>query len=415
MKSRPKGRLYCAAGSVRYALLALCAFASTCGFEAVAASSGDVVEVPDPPPPKALHWDLWATGLYQGLVSGDGRDDYDGSGRIDLMARADTGAMGLWQGGSLNAHLTFRDGNASPFRGGALLPVDTAVLLPLDSEGDLVATSLYVGQRIGSKTNLLVGKIDAVDLLAAHPFFGGWGTERFRNIAFVAPPSGVVPPVIIGGVVTHAFPSFKLTGMVFDPNDQTRNYKLSDLFADGTNVSLGLSWGGAIADRPATFGTTATYSTADGRDWRDFGLPPGIETTNREGSWNVAFETSLLLAENGVTPGKGLGLYAKAALADGNPNLIRASFVGGIAGHGMIGARPADSFGVGVFHYNFSDELQDVVAEVSDFDDEQGIEVFYSMALAPWLRITADLQWIDPATAANDAALLAGLRVRIAP
>lgn len=379
------------------------------------AAGGEAPNPPDPLPPKAVHLDLWATGFYQGLLSGDGRDDYDASGRIDLMVRADTGAMGLWQGGSLNTHLTVRDGDASPFRGGALLPVDTGVLLPLDSESDLVATSLYVGQRIGSKTNLLVGKIDAVDLLAAHPFFGGWGTDRFRNIAFVAPPSGVVPPVIIGGVVTHAYPSFKLTGMVFDPNDQTRNYKLSDLFADGTNVSLGLSWGGAIANRPATFGTTATYSTADGRDWRDFGLPPGIETSDREGSWNIAFETSLLLAENGVAPGKGLGLYAKAALADGNPNLIRASFVGGIAGHGMIGARPSDSFGLGVFHYNFSDELQDVVAQVSDFDDETGVELFYTAALAPWLRITADLQWIDPASADNDPALLAGIRLRISP
>jgi len=45
---------------------------------------------------------------------------------------------------------------------------------------------------------MMVGKINAIDLLASHPFFGGWGTDRFWTVAFVAPPSGVVPPVIMG-------------------------------------------------------------------------------------------------------------------------------------------------------------------------------------------------------------------------
>lgn len=368
-----------------------------------------VTEVPP------ISWQFWMTGVHQDLVEGDGVDGSATNWRIDLRLVADTARMGLWDGGSVHTHLTYRDGDPRPFRGGALWPTDSAGLLPLGSDGDLVATSLYLGQRIGESSMLLAGKIDAIDLLASSAFFGGRGTDRFMNVVFVAPPSGVVPPVLMGAVLVHQFSSVKLTTMVFDPGDQTRNYSFDDLFSDGVNLSAGLAWSGSAAGRPVTFGGTATYSTAEGRDWGDFGLPPGTQTTVRDGSYNVAVEGSILLAESAVKANQGLGLYAKAAIADGNPNAIRASVIGGIAGHGVVPGRPDDSFGVGIFHYDFSNELQDVASAVGRFDDERGIEAFYSLGLTSWLHVSVDLQWIDPATAKNDPALLASLRVRIAP
>jgi hypothetical protein len=89
------------------------------------------------------------------------------------------------------------------------------------------------------------------------------------------------------------------------------------------------------------------------------------------------------VASSATLPGKGLGPYAKAA----------------IAGHAIVPGRPLDYFGVGYFFYNFSNELQDAVARLGDFDDEQGIEAFYTLAVTPWLRLTADLQWVNPARA----------------
>jgi porin len=120
------------------------------------------------------------------------------------------------------------------------------------------------------------------------------------------------------------------------------------------------------------------------------------------------------VASSATVPGKGLGLYAKAAIADGNPNPIRGSFVGGIAGHAIVPGRPLDYVGVGYFFYNFSNELQDAVAQLGDFDDEQGIEAYYTLAVTPWLRLTADLQWVDPATGANKSMWVGGLRARLA-
>jgi len=359
-------------------------------------------------------FDFWATGFYQDLLEGAGNDDGDYNGRVDLMINGDTGKLGLWQGGGLHAHVTYRSGDLQGFRGGALFPVHTSGLLPLGSKDDVVATSLYVSQRFGDATRLMLGKIDAIDLLASHPFFGGWGTDRFWSLPFVAPPSGVVPPVIMGGVLTHSFAPYALTAMVFDPNDQTTNYSFNRLFEDGVNVSLGLSWSGELAQRKSGAGITATYSTAEGTDWSQVGLPPGSQTTTNQGSYNVAVELSHVLVESASVPGKGLGLYAKAAIADGNPNPFRRSFVGGVAGHAIVPRRPLDYFGVGCFYYDLSNELQDAVAPVGSLKDEQGIEAYYTLVPTPWLQLSANLQWVNPANGASEQMWLGGLRARLA-
>lgn len=112
--------------------------------------------------------------------------------------------------------------------------------------------------------------------------------------------------------------------------------------------------------------------------------------------------------------GQGLGLYAQAAVADGNPNPIRRSFVGGVFGHAVVPGRPLDHFGIGTFFYDFSDELQGALAPVGSFKDEQGVEAYYVFALTPWLRLSASLQWVDPATGANRSLWVGGLRARVA-
>ena len=361
-----------------------------------------------------IRFDLWATGFYQDLLEGAGNDDGDFSGRVDLMINGDTGKLGLWQGGGLHAHVTYRGGDLPGFRGGALFPVHTSGVLPLGGSDDVVATSLYMSQRFGDATRLMLGKINAVDLLASHPFFGGWGTDRFWNLAFVAPPSGVVPPVIMGGILSHSFAPYTLTAMVFDPNDQTTSYSLNRLFEDGVNASLGLSWSGELAGRKSGAGVTGTYSTAEGTDYTQIGLPPGSQTTTKKGSYNVALELSHLLVESTQVPGKGLGLYAKAAVADGNPNPFKRSFLGGVAGHAIVPGRPLDYFGVGYFFYDLSDQLQDAVATVGSLKDEQGVEAYNAFVPAPWLCLSANLQWVNPANGANPPVWLGGVRMRVA-
>ncbi len=129
---------------------------------------------------------LWATGFSQGQWSGeegtftseDGRGtQFLTGGRLDALIDLATTKAGLWRGGGFHVHLELEGGRVPGFRGGALWPVNAGAILPLASPEQLEATSLYYSQRWGG-TSLLVGKINAIDLLANDPFFGGWGIDR---------------------------------------------------------------------------------------------------------------------------------------------------------------------------------------------------------------------------------------------
>lgn len=57
----------------------------------------------------------------------------------------------------------------------------------------MVATSLHFSQKAGD-FSMAIGKINAVDLADNDPFYGGWGSTRFMKVAFMASPSGWLPP-----------------------------------------------------------------------------------------------------------------------------------------------------------------------------------------------------------------------------
>ncbi len=366
---------------------------------------------------KGIVTELSTTGYFSGLLSGGvGDQSFDFGGRSDAFLHLNTGKLGLWDGGGFHFHMESRyceaADRAEP-RSGGIWPLNTGVVLPLGSPGDVVASSIYYSHRFPTETSLLIGKINAVDLLAADPFFGGWARDRFTNIAFVAPPSGVVPPTIMGAVLSQKLDPFTLTFMAFDSEDRTRDYWIDELFQEGVNLSLGVTWSGEIASRPSSINLTGTYSTKDGADLSSLLLPPDLKGGVKEGSFNVALGFSHLLLESASSPGKGLGIYGKAAVADGNPNPIQASLIGGFAGHGIVPGRPEDVFGIGYYYYNLSDDLQSSLARALRLHDEQGVEIYYNLAVTGWLRLTGDLQWINPARGDFSDAWVASLRTSI--
>ena len=356
--------------------------------------------------------DLSWTGFYQGMAAGDGNDDFESGSRLDALFHLDTGKLGLWDGGGFHVHLESRFGEAQAFRGGALLPVNTGMLVPIGESESVVASSLYYSHAHGD-FSMLLGRINALDLADSDPFYGGYGNTRFMNIAFAAPPSGLFPPVIMGGVFSYRVKPFKFTFMAYDPDDQTGDYGVDQLFNDGVILALSASWSGELAGRTTSVSLGGKYDTGEGADLSEALLPPDLKSGTKDGAFNISMDFSHMLYETPARDGNGLGIYLKGAIADGNPNIIQRSAVAGFAGHGIIPGRPLDVVGLGCFYYNFSDDLQDATAPLAEFDDEQGLELFYNMAVTPWLHITADLQWVNPATGANDDALFAALRTQI--
>jgi porin len=79
----------------------------------------------------------------------------------------------------------------------------------------------------------------------------------------------------------------------------------------------------------------------------------------------------------------------------------------------MFANRPYDSFGIGVYYYNWSNALEDTIDPFLPLDNERGLEIYYSFAITPWFILTADLQIIDPARATFATETIAALRGKI--
>ena len=362
---------------------------------------------------KGTTLNLEYTSSYQGLASGTGDDNYEYGGKFDAFINLDSGKLGLWEGGGLRTHLEYRHGEANAFRGGALWPVNSSQILPLGAKNEVVASSLYFTQKTSAKSSILFGKINVIDLLAADPFFGGWGNKRFMNVAFVAPPSGVLPPTIFGAITILKTSPVAWTFMLYDPNDRTTEYFPDDLFSDGVNISLSGTYPGVLAGRTTTYTAGVAYSTKHGSDLSEVLLPSDLRSGEKEGSYSVSLQFSHFIKESDDNPGDGWGVFIKGAIADGNPNIIKGSVSTGIGGKALFSSRPKDNFGFGYFYYAFSNDLQSAVSPLLDFNDEQGVEAFYSYAVTPWLKVTGDIQYIDPASGDNSNALVTGVRTNI--
>lgn len=196
------------------------------------------------------------TVFEQRLLAGDGTGSWEPSGRYDVFADLDFGKMGLVNGLGFHVHGEGRFGRSRSNFGGQLWPANTGAAIPL-FDPDFAASALYFTQAIGARTLVMLGKINAFDLLAADPVLGGLGTQRFMNFVFVGPPSGVTPASLMGGISIHKSQPVSLTVMVYDPEDRTREQFPRDLFHTGVNVSVGGTWSGTIASRASSIGLTA--------------------------------------------------------------------------------------------------------------------------------------------------------------
>jgi porin len=83
----------------------------------------------------------------------------------------------------------------------------------------------------------------------------------------------------------------------------------------------------------------------------------------------------------------------------------------GFGGSIPFEVRQNDKFGEGFFYKGLSSRLKDALQPL--LRDEYGMEVFYNLALTPWLRVTGDVQVIRPVLTNRDTAVFFGLRTQV--
>lgn len=358
------------------------------------------------------------TQFYQGMTAGEGDEGFEYGGKADLLLKSELGKLGLWDGLSLTVHAEYNFGQSVNGIGGTMLPVNTALQFPgMDGADAFDVSSFYFGQTVGDSFSMVLGKINMVDFGAGKPFAGGAGIDGFWNIAFTAPPSGTVPPYLLGALLSFKTEPATFGLWIFDANSVVNQSGLSDPFADGFTVRGIVSFPVSIADRKGHQGFAVSYSNKDGTDLEDLGdifLPtpdPGTIDA-KDDRYYFAYFLDQYLYQSKANSKEGFGLFGQAAISDGNPNKLDWNVLVGLGGTGLIPGASRDNWGVGYFYYSVSDPFKEALAPIVSIRDEQGLEIFYNHSLTPWFVLGLDLQIISPARA-DETAIFPGVRAVI--
>jgi len=367
------------------------------------------------------------TQFVQGPVAGGVESDVSYGGRIDVEGRVDTRLLGLWRGGALVAKLATRYGESASPDAGGLSPVNTALIDPASSG---TATGLItlayeqvlpLGKKPGNLLVLGIGKFSTVDL-AAEVFMGGSGIRRFMNVSQIAPPTearnvpsvtdGVSMAVELGGEPVFSFG-------VFDPIPSQRTSGLGDLFGEGVTLVPGVIAPTRFFGRPGHQELRGTWSSRELTPFDEIPrliLPRPGDTTGVErvsGSWSVTWSADQFVFVSPGPPRTGWGVFWQVGFADARTNPITRVVTAGVGGTGAFGSRKADEWGVGYTWTGLSGDFKALLDPLVALGDEHQVEAFYNLAMAPWIRLTADLQVIWPARPGVDTAVLPGARLQL--
>ena len=358
------------------------------------------------------------TQFYQGLAAGDGAHVFKYGGKADVLLNANLSKFGFWNGFSLTVHAEQNFGESVNGTGGAIAMVNTALYFPGMNGADAFDfSSVYLQQKFGDSVSLIAGKVNIIDLASGAPFKGGAGIDSFWNITFAAPPSGTVPPYLMGALLSVRTEPATFGLWVYDPTSAVNKTGLENPFANGVTVRSTVDFPVSIADLDGHQGLVALYSTEPGKDLNNIGdtlIPqfpagaPGIKNTR----YYFAYTFDQYLYQSKANPKEGVGLFGQFGISDGNPNRLQFLAIAGVGGIGLIPGRSRDNWGVGYYFANISSALKDSLAPIMNIRNEQGVEVFYNFAMTPWLILGGDLQIIDPSLA-NDTAVVPGLRTVI--
>jgi porin len=356
------------------------------------------------------------TQFYQGMTSGDGKHDFQYGAKADVLLNSNLSKLGTWKGLSLTVHTEYNFGNSVNALGGTLVPVNTALQFPGIKGGDAFdVTSVYFTQTFGTSVSLLLGKIDMIDLYSSKIFMGGAGIDAFWNTYFAAPPSGTVPPSLLGAALTVRTKPATFGLWIYDPRNAQNRSGFEHLFADGVTFRGSVTFPVSIAGRSGHQGFVGLYSTQNGTDLNsleDILFPPYPPITLKEHRHYFSYSFDQYLYQSKNKPKEGVGLFGQIGISDGNPNKLYWSALVGVGSTGLIPGRSRDNWGVGYYYAVPSPLLKSSLASVIRIQNEQGTEVFYNFALTPWLALGADLQIIQPGLK-NDTAVFPGLRTVI--
>jgi len=352
---------------------------------------------------KGITFDLNITQIGQGVVNGGKSGAWQYGGRGDLVINVDSQKLGLWPGGFFNLELEGNWALSVNQNTGALMPVNTSQTVPLPP-GDIFGVPAWnFTQFLSPYFGLTLGKYATVTNTSGdmNEFAHGKGDTQFMNMAFNFNPllAFTVPYSTLGtGVIVLPTKDPKeaiVSLLVMSTNGNPTTSGFGDLNGNAITVAgegrVRTDFFGLTGHQ--LLGTTFSNKKFTSIDQR---LASIIETralSGKKGSWNIYYNFDQYLYEPKKGVDRGVGVFGRLGVSDGNPNFMKFFSSFGVGGKGMFESRPLDQFGLGYYFININNPTIQALLQTREFlRDEYGFEAYYNFALTPWALLTPDIQ-----------------------
>ena len=375
----------------------------------------------------------------QGVATGGLEQNGRYGGHVDWILDVDVSTLaGIWPGMFINLHAETQYGKSVLTDVGPSALPNTPMLVPLPNCDCTAITNLSLIQGLWEGTiplqedkgaaAVVVGKLNIVDLLTtSFPNFG-YGLEGFLNFNALYPAWPYLRFWFIsqyGASVAlfnedRGMPQFSF--LVYGQDNVSDGWDISDSFSDGVGLmglfrvfwDLGDKQGYAAV---LASGSTKKYNAADGIVWEPPfpGFPPLPSLTREEGNpWNVnpfLYQEFWRGADGGEHERKAY-VWLTGAVSDKSPSFARWGVLGTVEALGPLASRPMDRMGFAGWYTSWNDSYKDELRAIGlSPRDVFGFELYYNLAINPWLHLSVDLQLAQNLSKTFDLAVIPGARL----
>ena len=367
-----------------------------------------------------ITFDGSTTQYYQGVVSGGRQDGFRYGGRGDYFLNVDGEKVGMWKGLFVTLHGETRYGQSANSLTGAMMPTNLLLAVPQPNGTVTALTGVQVNQFLSESMMVFGGRLNMFDGFKQQ-ITGATGLNGFMNTAMMFNPvyARTIPYSTYGvgfAYLQDLQPVFSVA--VIDTNNTPTTTGFNTFFNNGATLVGQLNVPTQFFELPGHQGVSGTYSSGKYSDLQptayfDPSLGLTIATSKSAGSWSLAYNFDQAFYASPDDPKKVWGVFGNWGLADGTTSPIRSFSNVGVSGTSPIQGRAQDTFGVGYYYLGVSDTLKELAPKLLPLRNEQGVELFYNIAVTPWFHITPDLQILDPFLKRADTAVVAGMRAKI--
>lgn len=355
------------------------------------------------------------THFGMGVVDGGRSREFDYVGHSDLLINADLSKFGLWEGLSLKIRGEGKFGQRIHRASGAILPPAILPVLPVvEGEEEYAVTNFLFTQLLSENFAVFFGKLDTFDG-DANAFASGRGKTQFLNTGFVVNPvTFVTTPYSVLGAGFSVLGEGGvplLTVSALNPTEQPGVIGLDDVYSEGVLLTGELRLPTQFFGLP---GHQLVGGTWNSREYLGLGSDPrflipnsGVAPERIDGSWSLYYNFDQYLVVDSEDPLRGWGVFGRLGIADEDTNPIGHFASIGLGGSSCLPGRDSDTWGVGYYYLGLSDEISPIIPVT----DERGIELFYRIAVTPYLEVTPDVQFLDGGIENVDSATVLGARV----